>query len=83
MTFSISISLCFVVLVRCLLLQFKIDSFPSVISYFSYSETNDILGMKEASDIARRRGLRLRLRKIFNEKHRQGKNKWFFSKLRF
>jgi len=42
-----------------------------------------VRGISEANDVARRKKLKRRIKAIFEARHKEGKNKWFFSKLKF
>ena len=69
----------------------KVKAFVKVINYTHFMPTRYNFDALELPDVlkgsvtekAKRKAARLALRKIFETRYKQGRNRWFFSKLRF
>jgi len=71
--------------------RIRIKPFIKMVNYNHFMPTRylmdlDLKGIvvKQAvTDAGRRRKVRKQVRKLFEDRHKAGKNKWFFTKLRF
>jgi len=69
----------------------KIKSFLKFVNYNHMMPTRygldidfkNVIAPESVTDVPKRRKMRKQVKKLFQERYQQGKNKWFFTKLRF
>eukprot|EP01101_Sappina_pedata_P008591 TRINITY_DN478_c0_g1_i1.p2 TRINITY_DN478_c0_g1~~TRINITY_DN478_c0_g1_i1.p2 ORF type:complete len:169 (+),score=83.22 TRINITY_DN478_c0_g1_i1:567-1073(+) len=75
---------------RTMLRRIRIKPFVKLVNFNHFMPTRYVFDIElkdvnkaAVKDLGRRKALRKAVRKTFEKRHRAGKNKWFFTKLRF